>query len=82
MLSHILSGYIDDIFNQGDTYNDCVHNVIDTIVLFDSLNFVTHPDKTSFMPKQVIKILGKPFPIDNLMKYKMKNKPKVNIVEI
>ena len=28
------------------------------IVLFDSLNFVINPDKTSFMPKQVIKILG------------------------
>ena len=44
--------------NQGDTFYECVHNVIDAIVLFDSLNFVIHPDKTSFMPKQVIKILG------------------------
>ena len=25
---------------------------------------------------------NKPFPTDNLMKYKMKNKPNVNIVEI
>ena len=58
MLSYIILGYIDYVFNQGDTYNECVHYVIDTIVLFDSLNFVIQPEKTSFMPKQVIKILG------------------------
>ena len=28
------------------------------------------------------RIVQKPFPTDNLMKYKMKNKPNVNIVEI
>ena len=40
------------------THSECVHNVIGTIVLLDSFNFVIHPDKTSFRPKQVIKILG------------------------
>ena len=58
MLSHVISEYIDDCFNQGDTCNECVHNVIDMTVLFNSLNFVIHPDKTSSMPKQVIKISG------------------------
>ena len=58
MLLCMISRYIYDFFSQGDTYNESLHNVIDTIVLFDSLNFVIHPDETSFMPKQVIKILG------------------------
>ena len=30
---HIISGHIDNFFSQGDTYNECVHNVIDMLVL-------------------------------------------------
>ena len=34
------------------------------------------------LPKAYQTTKQKPFPTDNLMKYKMKNKPNVNIVEI
>ena len=33
-------------------------NVIDTIILFDQLGLVVHPEKSSFIPTQVIVILG------------------------
>ena len=55
---HISSGYIDDLYLQGKTYKDCVHNVIDTVIQIDSLGLITHPDKLVFDPSQQLVILG------------------------
>ena len=55
---HISSGYIDDLYLQGKTYDDCVHNVIDTVIQFDTLGLVTHPEKSAFIPSQQLVILG------------------------
>ena len=57
-LNHIVSGYIDDFYLQGNSYLSCAHNVIDTVQLFDSLGLVTHPDKCTLIPKQEIIMLG------------------------
>ena len=46
-------------FTWKDKPNDqCVRNVKDTTVLFDKLGLVVHPEKTVFIPTQVLKILG------------------------
>ena len=58
LLGHISSGYIDDIYLQGKTYQTCLTNVIDSVTQFDSLGFVAHPDKSVFEPTQEIEILG------------------------
>ena len=50
--------HLDDLYLQGRTYDDCVKNVIDTTVLFDKLGLVVHPEKFSFIPSQVLVILG------------------------
>ena len=55
---HISSGYIDDSYLQGDGYQDCLANVADTIKLFDSLGFIVHPEKSVFIPTQIITFLG------------------------
>ena len=55
---HISSGYIDDLYLQGKTYHDCVHNVIDTVIQIDTLGLVTHPEKSAFIPSQQLVILG------------------------
>ena len=55
---HISSGYIDDLYLQGKTYNDCVHNVIDTVIKVDSLGLIVHPEKSAFIPSQQLVILG------------------------
>ena len=55
---HISSGYIDDLYLQGATYKDCVHNVIDTVRQIDSLGLITHPNKSVFNPSQQLVILG------------------------
>ena len=55
---HISSGYIDDLYLQGKTYDACVHNVTDTVIQIDALGLVTHPEKSVFNPTQQLVILG------------------------
>ncbi|CAB4019724.1 Hypothetical predicted protein [Paramuricea clavata] len=57
-LGHISVSHIDDSYLQGDDYDDCASNVLDTTKLFDSVGFVIHPDKSSLIPKQQMTILG------------------------
>ena len=47
-----------DLYLQGQTYEECVQNVIDTTVLSDNLGLVVHPEKTIFIPTQVLTTLG------------------------
>ena len=55
---HLSVSYIDDSYLQGDDYDDCLSNIIDTIKLLDKFGFVIHPSKSVFEPKQKITILG------------------------
>ena len=55
---HLSVSYIDDSYLQGDDYDDCLSNTIDTIKLLDKLGFVIHPSKSVFEPKQKITFLG------------------------
>lgn len=61
---HISCAYIDDLLNIGDSYNDCLSNVIDTVLIFDTLGFVIHPKKSHLIPTQTIVFLG--FVIDSV----------------
>ncbi len=55
---HESSGYIDNSYLQGDTNEECTHNVIDTVSTFDTIGFVTHPNKSVFTPTQELIFLG------------------------
>ena len=55
---HIASGYFDDIYLQGNDYNDCLRNISDTLKLFIKLGFIIHPTKSAFLPSKEIKMLG------------------------
>ena len=57
-LGHISVSHIDDSYLQGDDYDACANNVLDTTRLLDDLGFIIYPDKSSFIPDQVITILG------------------------
>ena len=57
-LGHLSVAYIDDSYLQADTYELCVHNVIDTLSLFHQLGFVIHPDKSVLIPTQRLTFLG------------------------
>lgn len=47
---HVSSAYLDDMYLQGKTYQECVGNVIDSVRVVDSLGFVAHPAKSTFTP--------------------------------
>ena len=55
---HIATAYIDDIYLQGDTFDECLKTVIKAIKLFTMLGFIIHPRKSAFIPSQEIKMLG------------------------
>ena len=41
-----------------ETYEECLRNIIDTIKLFEELDFVVHPLKSVLIPSREIEILG------------------------
>ena len=57
-LGNLTVAYIDDSYLSADTYELCVHNVIDTLSLFHQLGFVMHPDKSVLIPTQRLTFLG------------------------
>ena len=54
----IVSAYIDDLYNQGDTFSDCAQNILQTIAIFTKLGFVVHPKKSVLNPSHKITFLG------------------------
>ena len=58
IMVHISTAHIDDCYLQGKTYSQCLGNVMDSIILFDSLGFVVHPAKSTLVPVQEIVTLG------------------------
>ena len=57
-MGHISTAHIDDCYLQGKTCSQCLENVMDSIILFDSLGFVVHPNKSTLVPTQEIVTLG------------------------
>jgi hypothetical protein len=55
---HVVSGYLDDSFLEGDTFSRCADNVTTTVNLFDSLGFSPHLEKSITTPSQIIEHLG------------------------
>jgi len=52
-------GYIDDSYLQGDTRDECYRlTIISTARLFTELGFYTHPNKSVFLPTQILTFLG------------------------
>ena len=54
----IATAYIDDLYLLGENLNDCLSNVIRATKLLMALGFTVHPEKSSFIPSQKIKMLG------------------------
>ena len=55
---HISSGYLDDSFLMGMSYNQCLRNVNETSKLFEDLGFQISEEKSITNPNQVIVHLG------------------------
>ena len=55
---HVSSGYIDDTFLEGDTYDICKQNVTATLELLDELGFSVQREKSVTEPTQIMEHLG------------------------
>ena len=61
---HLSSGYIDDSYLQGVTFQECHVNVVDNRTMFMRLGFFVHPEKSVFVPSQRLTFLG--FDLDSV----------------
>lgn len=57
-LGYINSGYLDDIYVQGDNFEECNNNLTDTIHVLDSLGFTINSEKSVFTPSTKMEFLG------------------------
>ena len=54
----VSSGYLDDSFLEGDSYDRCLSNVQDTLTLLRDLGFCPNLDKSVVQPTHVLEHLG------------------------
>jgi hypothetical protein len=57
-LGIIVMGYIDDIYVQAQTYEDCVKHVQFTVTLFEKCGFLINKEKSQFIPSKSTVFLG------------------------
>ena len=53
-----ISGYIDDVFVPGNSYEECLETLRRAILLFLKLGFTLHPEKSVLVPSQSLIFLG------------------------
>ena len=63
MLGFVSTIFIDDTLLMGDSEEECVQNVKQSLALFQKLGFVVHPEKSVLVPSHKITYLG--FVIDS-----------------
>lgn len=49
---HLVSSLIDDLIHFGDSDEECIQNVVDTITILLKLGFATHLEKSHLIPTQ------------------------------
>ena len=57
-MGHISSGYLDDSFLQGETYQECLSNIHETNTTLENAGFSPHETKSVTVPTQVLEHLG------------------------
>ena len=57
-LGIVLAIYIDDGWVKGNTFEECMHNIMITMKLFSKLGFLLHLEKSVPLPSQQVSILG------------------------
>ena len=62
---HISVAYIDVSWLTAENFDLCIRNVVDTIILFDKVGFVIHPENSVLLPTKTIVFLG--FVLDSVL---------------
>ena len=50
--------YVDDSYLQGETFEECLQNITETVKLLQSLGFTINPEKSVVKPTQKLTFLG------------------------
>ncbi|MEW8542095.1 MAG: reverse transcriptase domain-containing protein, partial [Candidatus Thiodiazotropha sp.] len=80
-MGHENVAYIDDSLLQGDTYEQCMTNIQDTMKLIDSLGLTTHPEKSIIVPTQSIEFVG--FLLNSVdMSVRLAPRKVINLIEL
>lgn len=58
MKGYLNTSFIDDSFLIGNTFLECYKNVVETALASTNAGFVVHPDKSIFIPSQILVYLG------------------------
>ena len=61
--------YIDDIIATDQSFEESLLTLEQTINLFQKLRFVTHPDKSKFIPAKIVEYLGFIFDSEKIITY-------------
>lgn len=65
-LGHSNSGFIDDSLLVSDTFQECKHNVYDTVQIMTEVGFIIHQKKSVLQPTQHITFLGNDIHSDDM----------------
>ena len=68
-MGHIITGFIDDTLQGGQTYSECLKNVQDTKTLMTALGFIINIEKSIFIPTKTIVFLGNVIDSDKMIVY-------------
>ena len=80
MQGHTSLVYVDDSYLQGDSYERCLKNVNDAIIMLWSLGFIIHSEKSVLKPTQNLIYLG--FIINSRLLPWQKRKNKIDILSL
>ena len=58
MQGYTVAIYIDDIIAIDQSFEECLLTVVETINLFQKLDFLIHPDKSKFITAKIVEYLG------------------------
>ena len=58
MQGYTVAIYIDDIIAIDQRFEEYLLTVVETINLFQKLDFLIHPDKSKFIPAKIVEYLG------------------------
>ena len=72
--------YVDDTLLCGETQDECLENIKQTVALLQYLGFTIHPEKSVLLPTQIIEFLG--FIIDTThMTISLTSRKRQNIIQ-
>ena len=76
---HINLSYIDDIYLQSDSYDECLQNVHETKKMLQELGFTINMNKSVFTPSKSLQFLGFIVDSENMSVHLSKDKIKIVI---